>query len=102
MNKFIPFAICGALFLGACGERPVERVELMCDDTRVSARVFRDRVDAKISGERVNLRLSQSASGARYIGTLRETGFILWSKGGEWLLLTIADDKEDISICTRK
>jgi membrane-bound inhibitor of C-type lysozyme len=105
MKKLLPFTVCLLPLLGACGERPIERIELTCDQTNINARVYRDRVQARISDETfdgdVTLKRSESASGARYMGTSDDTLFVLWNKGEAWLLLTISGDLEDVSICTR-
>ena len=105
MKKILPFALCSLFLLGACGERPRDKFEMTCGDMTISARVFKDRLEAKISDDvfedEITLKISEAASGARYVGMSRDSLFILWNKGRDWLLLTSTDDKEEVFVCIR-
>ena len=47
---------------------------------------------AVISGDVVDLKLTQSASGAKYAGVLNDTDVALWGKGDAWAMF-VGDDE---------
>ena len=47
---------------------------------------------AVISGDAVDLKLTQSASGAKYVGVLNDTDVVLWGKGDAWAMF-VGDDE---------
>lgn len=47
---------------------------------------------AVISGDAVDLSLTQSASGAKYTGILNDTTVVLWGKGDAWTLFVGPDE----------
>ena len=47
---------------------------------------------AIISGDAVDLALTQSASGAKYAGVLNDTNVVLWGKGDMWTLFVGPDE----------
>ncbi|MCL2758370.1 MAG: MliC family protein [Alphaproteobacteria bacterium] len=102
MKKLLTLALPLALLLGACAERPIETIDLMCGDVHVSAKVFRDRIEAVMYEEDIEFKITQSASGARYFGTYRNAELVLWSKGDEWMLITVAGDDEEIMVSCRR
>lgn len=46
-----------------------------------------DIMHAVISGDNIDLQLSQTASGAKYVGVLNDTDVALWGKGNDWILI---------------
>ena len=46
-----------------------------------------DVMHAVISGDSVDLKLSVTASGAKYVGNLNDTDVALWGKGNDWILI---------------
>ena len=47
---------------------------------------------AIISGDAVDLALTQSASGAKYAGVLNDTNVVLWGKGDAWTMFLGPDE----------
>lgn len=47
---------------------------------------------AIISGDAVDLALTQSASGAKYSGFLNDTNVVLWGKGNAWTMFLGPDE----------
>ncbi|MCL1785651.1 MAG: MliC family protein [Alphaproteobacteria bacterium] len=103
MKKLMPYALCLVpLFLGACREKPLETIDLMCGEVHVDARIYRDRIEAKMYEQDIEMKLSQSASGARYAGSTNDTRLVLWNKGEEWLLLSVTGNEEEVLVSCMK
>ena len=71
---------------------------IVCGDYEVKMTFAQDGDEmlAVINGDEVTLKLSPSASGARYIGVLNDTSVTLWSKGHDWTMFL---NDEDAILC---
>ena len=91
---FSLLVLCG--FLAACdnvqdsGKNPT----YICGNYEMEITFSDDgnTLHAVISGDAVDLSLSQSASGARYAGVLNDTSVILWNKGETWTMFVGSDE----------
>lgn len=105
MRRILPLAsLALALALVACSPEPVERTTptatpgaipwkaYVCEDGRVVRASYPDRTSAQLSldGERFQMTLARSASGARYVGP----GLQWWTKGEEGMLARLAAGEE--------
>lgn len=52
-----------------------------------------------INGDDLDLSLTPSASGAKYVGILNDTEVVLWQKGAIWTLML--DDEQIIDCATK-
>jgi membrane-bound inhibitor of C-type lysozyme len=87
MKKYLMLGAAAALF-AACGEQPLGAADIVCGEYEISAKVYADRLDAKINGQDVRFNQSESASGARYASAgAAFPGAVLWNKGASWMFV---------------
>lgn len=92
------------LFLNACDKQQLVQAKTayVCGNYDVEFNFSDDghTMYAIISGDAVDLSLAQSASGAKYTGTLNDTSVVLWGKGNVWTMFI--GPEETVVECTVK
>jgi len=86
MKKFILLFVIG---LAACvkSEPPIATATLNCDGLPTQIKVFNERIDATIDGEKIAMPQVVSADGAKYQGQAHAGTVGLWNKGDKWSIL---------------
>lgn len=82
--------------LSACDdtESVIQKNAYLCGNYDVEMTFSDDgaTMHAIISGDAVDLALTQSASGAKYAGVLNDTNVVLWGKGDAWTMFLGPDE----------
>ena len=94
-NIFLSFLVIGALVACDKTEQTIENKNLyVCGNYTVDMNFSEsgDVLTAVISGDSVDLKLTKSASGAKYVGVLNDTNVVLWEKGNTWTMF-VGDDE---------
>jgi membrane-bound inhibitor of C-type lysozyme len=90
--KKILFSLAAAIMLVGCGDS-TEVVKCGKYDVRMDQKEGSDgTLKVELNGDKVVLKRTISASGARYEGVLNETVVVLWNKGKDYTLF-LNDDK---------
>lgn len=85
-----------ALVLGICAacDSVKNDTQYLCGDYDIKISVSNDGdvMNAVIAGDAVDLVLSPSASGAKYVGVWNSTNVVLWGKGNLWTMFLGPDE----------
>lgn len=90
MRKLIAILTLCAI-IGACDKtkQSDDVIRRKCGgfDVEMTFDATGDIMHAVISGDAVDLKLTTTASGAKYVGHLNDTDVALWGKGNDWILI---------------
>lgn len=90
MIKRVFFLLCAVCAIAACDGNGggTDGAVLHCGEYDVAiSDMDIDKISASINGDAIELTHVVAASGARYDGSVNDTGVTLWQKGENWLLI---------------
>ena len=91
MKKYLVLGAVAAMIC-ACGEKPSSTVEMVCGDHEVKAKIYGDKMDATIGGQKIRLIKSESTGGAKYESDdTAFVGTVLWNKDKTWTMIENED-----------
>ena len=82
------FTICGILVACDNSTKINSKPVYICGNYELEMTISEDgnTMHAIISGDAADLTLTQSASGAKYTGTINDTTVVMWGKGDTWTM----------------